>query len=84
MFNSPAELQVLSRFKVTGIPRKAPQVVSVRWQHPPADWVKVNTDGSYSYDTDKSGAGGVFRNTRGFSLGCFAFPTGNVLAYVAE
>ena len=58
MFNSPAELQVLSRFKVTGIPRKAPQVVSVRWQHPPTDWVKVNTDGSYSYDTDKSGAGG--------------------------
>ena len=48
------------------------------------EWIKVNTDGSYLYETGKSGVGGVFCNTQDFSLGCFAFPTGNALAYVAE
>ena len=64
-----------------GIPRKAAKVIAVQWQKL---LVKVNTNGSFSSDVGRSGASRVFRNTTGFTLGCFAFPTASVLAFVAE
>ena len=44
----------------------------------------MNTDGSASGSPGASGAGGVFRNSRGFVKGAFAFNTGISFAYIAE
>ena len=67
-----------------GIPRKAPKIIPVIWRPPPESWVKINTDGSAFGTPSISGAGGIFRNARGFSKGAFAFHTGDAPAFVAE
>ena len=84
MNGSLDELLLFRTLGVPGIPRKAPRIIPVTWRPPSVDWVKVNTDGSALGAPGPSGAGGIFRNARGFSKGCFAFSTGEAFAFVAE
>jgi hypothetical protein len=39
---------------------------------PMSNWWKVNTDGSLVKNPQKSACGGIFRNSHGFTVGCFA------------
>ena len=80
---SCAELQVPKNFSIIGIPNKAPKIICLM-ATPPSSWVKVNIDGSFSSNSGCSGTGGVFRNTRGFTLGCLAFPIDSILTFVVE
>ncbi|KAL6493350.1 hypothetical protein OROGR_033109 [Orobanche gracilis] len=47
------------------------KVTSVRWLKPPADWVKLNTDGAAKGNPGAAAAGGVVRNHHGKVLTCF-------------
>ena len=47
-------------------------------------WIKVNTDGSAIGSPSISGAGGIFRNFKGYVKGASAFNTCTSFAYIAE
>ena len=75
MSNSMGEFHTLSLLNIVAIPSKAPRIISVTWYPPILGWTKVNTDGSAVGAPGCSGAGGIFRNSRGYVKGAFAFNT---------
>ena len=72
MSNSLSELHTLSLLNITAIPPKAPKIISVTWYPPISGWIKVNTDGSIIGTPSCFGAGGVFKNLRGYVIGAFS------------
>ncbi|POO02039.1 Ribonuclease H, partial [Trema orientale] len=84
MRNSLDEFQILHCLHVQAKPPRAPRIVEVRWQLPPAGWLKVNTDGSAFGSPGLAGCGGIFRTSRGFFKGAFAIPLGKTFAFEAE
>lgn len=46
---------------------------SEKWEPPPADWIKVNTDGAYSPATPGCACGGVIRDEQGNFIQAFMF-----------
>ncbi|KAL8535868.1 hypothetical protein ACS0TY_011493 [Phlomoides rotata] len=45
MHNLTFDLEVLYNFGISGKPSKAPSIIRIRWQLPPCDFMKINTDG---------------------------------------
>ncbi|XP_055962061.1 uncharacterized protein LOC130015619 [Mercurialis annua] len=82
--NSQSELHVLKLLNIKRYIPKAPCIIEVSWKPPPSNWMKVNTDGAALGAPGLAGAGGIFRNYRGFVQRCFAIPLGICFAYEAE
>lgn len=74
----------LHNLHLRGHPSKAPRILEVRWKLPPPEWIKCNTDGSALGSPGSARCGGVFRNCRGFVLGCFSVNLGTAFAFEAE
>jgi len=53
-------------------PPKAPIIKEIIWLPPLQSWIKINTDGASTKNSIKASAGGIFRNSEGVFLGCFA------------
>ena len=47
------------------------------WLPPPPSWIKVNVDGSVYWSLNRSGVGGVLRDTNGIWVGGFSCVTSN-------
>ena len=45
--------------------RHLTRLVSVRWSKPPLGWRKLNTNGSFHWETKVAGSGGILRNNKG-------------------
>ena len=84
MNNYVLDLHLLRQLCIPPLRSKAPVPISIRWQPPPDNWIKVNIEGSFSCVSNQSGVGGIFRNKRGFPMGCFSFPTGHAPAFEVE
>ena len=84
MNNSQLELITLKNLNVPGVLRKSPKITEVFWIPPHLLWTKCNTDGMALGCPGVSAIGGIFRNFRGFSKGCFCLNIGINTAFVAE
>ncbi|WCJ34681.1 hypothetical protein M5689_015975 [Euphorbia peplus] len=84
MINTVQERKVFTELRINGHLPRAPRIISVLWKSPTVGWMKANTDGALSGSPSLGGAGGIFRNYRGFPNGCFAFPVGEQFAHIAE
>lgn len=82
--NNMDDLLCLHNLRLRGHPCKAPRICVVNWNLPPPDWLKCNTDGSALGAPGPARCGGVFRNCRGFVLGCFSVSLGTAYAFEAE
>ncbi|XP_065881590.1 F-box/LRR-repeat protein At4g14096-like isoform X2 [Euphorbia lathyris] len=82
--SSRRDAVILSCLLASPRPPLAPNIIPVHWLKPPPGWIKVNVDGSAFGTPGEAGAGGIFRNYRGFPNGCFAFSTPLSFAYMAE
>jgi len=78
------EFTIMKACKVNINPPKAPIIKEVIWSPPPHTWVKINTDGASAKNPIKASAGGIFRNSEGVFLGCFAQFLGSENALFAE
>lgn len=54
------------------------------WQPPLANWWKVNTDGSLTKNPQNSACGCIFRDSHGFTVGCFAQNLSTNSVFIAE
>jgi len=54
------------------------------WHPPRFNWFKVNTDGAVVKNPLKAACGGIFRNSHGFTIGCFAQNIVTDSAFTAE
>lgn len=59
------DFTLLKAFNVKINYLKDPSIKKVIWQPPYRDWMKVNYDGAYVYETNTSSCGGIFRNNFG-------------------
>ena len=84
MYNSQDELLILHNLGISGKARRSPSIIPVIWKPPPQNWIKVNIDGAAKGAPGHSDCGGIFRNCRGFSKGCFAKYLGIKFAFEAE
>ncbi|XP_019423006.1 PREDICTED: uncharacterized protein LOC109332480 [Lupinus angustifolius] len=66
------EFVILRKFQVTARIPKAPKVCEVVWQYPQEGWIKANTDGAAHGSPGYAGGGGIFRDSSGACLVCFA------------
>jgi len=58
--------------------------VKVSWHHPPANWVKLNTDGSFIGNPGLAGGGGLIRNANGEWVQGFARAIGTTTSAAFE
>ncbi|KAL8503820.1 hypothetical protein ACS0TY_022515 [Phlomoides rotata] len=84
MHNTTFNLEVVSRFGVTGKPSKAPFIICVKWLLPPYGYMKVNVDVGAAGAPGQLTGGGVFRDRFGVFRGCFAASFGVGFAFEAE
>ncbi|PON85141.1 Ribonuclease H-like domain containing protein [Trema orientale] len=84
MNNSQHDLVILRRLSLPCRPKKAPRIISIHWFPLLSGWVKVIVDGSAQVQPGVISSGGVFRNSRGFVLGCFASKIGIRFSFEAE
>ena len=84
MYNSQEEFVILHDLGIGGKARRCPTITPVIWNFPPRNWIKVNIDGAAKGSPGHAGCGGIFRNCRGFSKGCFAKYLGIKFAFEAE
>jgi len=63
---------ILKALKINIHPPRDPIIREVIWKPPIANWWKINTDGALVRNPQKSACGGIFRNSFGFNVGCFA------------
>ncbi|PON97562.1 Ribonuclease H-like domain containing protein [Trema orientale] len=84
MHNSQRDVVLLNGLYLTGRPSCAPRISSVHWNPPSAGWLNVNMDESSLGQLGFSSCGGVFRNSRGFVLGCFASKLGMGFSFEVE
>ncbi|MCH81776.1 ribonuclease H protein, partial [Trifolium medium] len=59
-------------------------IVEVIWSPPLSGWIKVNTNGASLGSTGQGAYVGVFRDSNGFSSGCFAMNLGIANSLFAE
>lgn len=78
--NSIHNFVLLKAFNVKCHLSRAPKIIEVLWQPPIQSWVKCNTDGASLGSTGLAACGGIFRDCKGDSLGCFAVILGIILA----
>lgn len=63
---NPALVSHLSKLQLTKFvkakpgPASRPPQVLINWNPPPAGWVKINVDGSFLFEYNVGGVGGVF------------------------
>ncbi|KAM7465607.1 hypothetical protein LguiB_013169 [Lonicera macranthoides] len=77
MKNSIGDLTIIHKLGVKGKCNPSPKIIEVNWTPPHFNWIKANTDGM-------AAIGGIFRNSRGFSKGCFCKNIGIQNAFFAE
>lgn len=78
------EFVFLKALKINIHPPKATITKEVIWHPPLTSWLKVNTDGAVLKNPIKAACGGIFRNSFGFTVGCFAQKLDTESAFIAE
>ncbi|KAF1878970.1 hypothetical protein Lal_00047642 [Lupinus albus] len=66
------DLITLKAFNIAINIDKAPKIIEVCWQPPKVGWIKVNSDGAGNGLPGLVGGGGIFRDSNGVLLACFA------------
>lgn len=84
MCNSVQDLVVLQCLHVSSCASKSQQIINVYQLLPYSGWIKVNIDGAACEALGRGGYDRVFRTSRGFVKGCFAFGLDFVQAFEAE
>lgn len=84
MFNYVEELSVFKFFKVGGHRCKASTIRQVVWHSSLCNWVKYNIDGAVRGFLGMAACGGIFRDYRAATLGCFASNLGILNSFSAE
>ncbi|KAL5729274.1 hypothetical protein ACHQM5_002248 [Ranunculus cassubicifolius] len=84
MSNTVEDLLFVKKYAIPPLPRKQSRVQEVWWIPPPRGWTKGNIDGSSHGNPGNSGCGGIFRTSRGFVRGSFAWNIGIETSTVAE
>ncbi|KAM7531423.1 hypothetical protein LguiB_034833 [Lonicera macranthoides] len=84
MNNSVIDLSILHNIGIPGQPPICPKIIKVTWAPPHFLWLKVNSDGMALGTPGIAAIGGIFRNNRGFSKGCFCKNIGIQNAFFAE
>ncbi|GAU30382.1 hypothetical protein TSUD_57940 [Trifolium subterraneum] len=75
---------ILKAFNIKVNPPKAPVIIEVLWQPPILHWFKCNTDGAALGAPGQAACGGIFRDSTGDYIGCFADKLGIENAFIAE
>lgn len=83
-FNNAVDNSILRSFAVTPKLSTAPVIIEVIWKAPSFNWIKCNTDGSALGAPGMAACGGIFRDKKSASLGCFASNIGVSYALNAE
>lgn len=78
------EFVFLKALKINIHPPKATITKEVLWHPPLTNWLKVNTDGAVLKNPIKAACGGIFRNSFGFTVGCFAQKLDTESAFIVE
>ena len=84
MNNTNLDLNILREFKISGVCRRGPKLVVVRWLTPLFGWMKCNTDGSSDGTPGTSTSAGIFHSSYGFVHACFVRKVGVLFAFEAE
>lgn len=84
MKNSMVDLSIINKLGIKGRLNTAPKIIEVSWLPPHHSWIKINTNGMALGSPGLAAIGGIFRNSRGFSKGCFCKNIGIQNAFVAE
>jgi len=82
--NLITDFVLLKAFNVKCLISRAPIIIEVLWHPPIHSWIKCNTDGVSLGSYGLAACGGIFRNWKGDSLGCFAYNIGVANAVYAE
>ncbi|KAK4258548.1 hypothetical protein QN277_004989 [Acacia crassicarpa] len=61
------------RWGIGGIKKRTLNLPEDHWQAPPANWVKINTDGAFSHSSSGVASGGILRNDDGEFVQAFLF-----------
>lgn len=77
------ELVILRNLGDAPIERNGLKITKVRGDLPPP-WTKENIDDTSRRNPGNTGYGSFFRNSRGFSKGCFSMPIWNEMTFIAE
>jgi len=81
---SVRDFQIMKEYKVTSH-ALLPTVIKVVLWHPPiANWIKCNIDGAALGSPGQSSCGGLFRDSSGDCIGCFAENLGVQTDFYAE
>ena len=59
-------------------------IIAVRWEKPPLNWYKLNTDGASCRNPGRAGGGGVIRDSAGNWIKGFARYIGYTTSIIAE
>ncbi|GAU46447.1 hypothetical protein TSUD_402140 [Trifolium subterraneum] len=78
------DFYILKAFNIKVNLLKAHDIIEVLWQPPILHWFKCNTDGAALGAPDQAAYGGIFRNSIGDCIGCFADKLGIEIAFFAE
>ena len=78
------DFYILHRLGIRTNPYKSLIVSPVRWFPPLLGWIKANVDRSSRGQPGPSSCGGLFRNSRGFVLGCFSCLLGTCFSFESE
>ncbi|KAK2434637.1 anaphase-promoting complex subunit [Trifolium repens] len=81
---SISNFEILKYFKISIHHPKAPKIIEVIWSPPKHGWIKCNTDGTSIGNPGNAACAGIFRNSHGANLGCFAHFIGIANALYAE
>lgn len=78
------EFAFLKSFCISGHVGSAPSIREVVWSPPPCFWVKCNSDGTARGSPGLAACGGIFRDYRAATLGCFVASLGVTHSFNAE
>lgn len=70
------EFAILKQFAVSIKPTKSVSIKEVRWCTPPCYWIKCNSNGVARGSPGFAACGGIFRDSSGAAMGCFAVNLG--------
>ena len=70
-------------FSVGKMEKRSMAVIAVRWEKPPLNWYKLNTDGASCVNLERVGGGGVVRDSVGNWIRGFARYIGYTTSIIA-
>lgn len=84
MQHKPLDRIIRKKFNISPHLNKIPKIIEVYWLPPHHQWVKLNTDGLSKGNSGVAAIGGIFRNFKGYVLGCYSQNIGHKSSFDAE